>query len=60
MSSFTSDIVMAGICKKEAFVTVPTCRRLHLFFLNEIGLYTGSGEFRRKQLAYSEENLSFD
>jgi len=24
MSSFTSDIVMAGICKKEAFVTFPT------------------------------------
>jgi len=23
MSSFTSDIVMAGISKKEAFVTVP-------------------------------------
>ena len=23
MSSFTSDIVIAGICKKEAFVTVP-------------------------------------
>ena len=24
MSSFTSDIVMAGICKEEASVTVPT------------------------------------
>jgi len=24
MSSFISDIVMAGICKKGAFVTVPT------------------------------------
>ncbi len=24
MSSFTSDIVMAGICKKEAFVTFST------------------------------------
>ena len=23
MSSFTSHIVMAGICKKETFVTVP-------------------------------------
>ncbi len=23
MNSFTSDIVMAGICKKEAFVIVP-------------------------------------
>lgn len=53
MNSFTSDIVMAGICKKEAFVTVPTSRRSHLFFRNEIGLYIGSGELRRKQLAYS-------